>query len=71
MILTMIFATAFLYAQSVRNRIHDIIAVPLHVTSQQAQAGIIATDAAYNWVKDTLMFSIEVSVNNVDVSVYG
>lgn len=71
MILTMIFATAFLYAQSVRNRIHDIIAVPLHVTSQQAQAGIIATDAAYNWVKDTLMFSIEVSVNNVDVSVHG
>lgn len=71
MSLSIAFACAFLYAQSVRNRIHDIIAIPLHVSSQQAQAGIIATDAAYNWAKDTLMFSIEVSINHVDDSVYG
>ena len=71
MILSTAFAAAFLYAQSVRNRIHDIIAIPLHVASQQAQAGIIATDAAYNWAKDILMFSIEVSLYDVNDSVYG
>lgn len=71
MILSTAFAAAFLYAQSVRNRIHDIIAIPLHVASQQAQAAIIATDAAYNWAKDILMFSIEVSLYDVNDSVYG
>lgn len=71
MILSTAFAAAFLYAQSVRNRIHDIIAIPLHVTAQHAQAGIIATDAAYNWAKDTLMFSIEVSLSDLDDAVYG
>ena len=72
MVLTMVFAGAYLYAQNVRDRIHDIIAIPLHTTSvKDGQAGIIATDASYNWAKDILMFSIEVSINNMDEIING
>ncbi|MGM9941904.1 MAG: hypothetical protein ACI32N_07960 [Bulleidia sp.] len=61
MVLTFLFAVSFLTVQIIRDRIHDIHAIPLNITpSNDTQAMITATDAAYNWAKDCLMFSIEV-----------
>lgn len=60
MVLTFLFAVSFLTVQIIRDRIHDIHAIPLTIMNTiDSQGMICATDATYNWAKDCLMFSIE------------
>ena len=64
---TSFFALGFLYASLARNRIHDIHAVPLTVSSSfNTDTYITSTDADYNWFQDTMMFSIEVHPGTSD-----
>lgn len=65
-------AVFFLYGQTARTRVHDLMALNLIQTDRQDyDASIIATDITYNWARDCLMFSMEVTVEDGISSIIG